>query len=316
MSIRFEGKTAVITGAGSGLGRSYALHLAALGANVVVNDTGVATDGTGGSDRPAQAVVEEITNNGGKAIASVDDVSSRDGAANLVAQTTQHFGAVDIVVCNAGVLRDRSFLRMPLDDFEFVLRVHLLGSTYVVKAALPQMMKKGYGRIVLTTSTSGLYGCHGQTGYSSAKLAIVGLMKSLRIESAAANVCINTIAPLAVTRQTQWIFANGMRQAFSPHSVAAMVAYLCSELCVTSGDVIVAGAGHYAKAEVFQSRGYGFEPDDITAEQIAERFGEITDMQDASTFSSGREALRAMASSHRTGQKPVVPVAVESESGE
>jgi len=202
MSIRFEGKTAVITGAGSGLGRSYALCLASLGAHVVVNDTGVAPDGTGGLEGPAHAVVREITNSGGCAIASLDDVSHRDGAANLIAQAARHFGAVDIIVCNVGVLRDCSFLHMPLEDFEFVLRVHLLGNAYVVKAALPQMMQRGYGRIVLTTSTSGLYGCHGQTGYSSAKLAIVGLMKSLRIESATANVCINTIAPLAATRQT------------------------------------------------------------------------------------------------------------------
>jgi hypothetical protein len=214
------------------------------------------------------------------------------------------------------VLRDRSFLRMPLDDFEFVLRVHLLGSTYVLKAALPHMMKRGYGRIVLTTSTSGLYGCHGQTGYGSAKLAIVGLMKSLRIESAATNVCINTIAPLAATRQTQWIFANGLRQAFSPQAVAAMVGYLCSEACVTSGDVIVAGAGHYAKAEVFQSRGYVFGLDDITAEKIAERYESITDMRDALSFSSGREALRAIASPHRDEQRPAVPAGVDSESGD
>src|SRR5579871_3501732 len=213
MSIRLDGKPVVITGAGSGLGRSYALHLANLGANVVVNDTGVATDGTGGSETPAHAVVQEITQSGGSALASLDDVSSREGAAHLIAQATGRFGGVDILVCNAGVLRDRTFLRMPLDDFEFVLRVHLLGSAYVVKAALPQMMKKGYGRIVLTTSTSGLYGCHGQTGYSSAKLAIVGLMKSLRIENGAANVRINAIAPLAATRQTQWIFANGLREA-------------------------------------------------------------------------------------------------------
>jgi len=185
-----------------------------------------------------------------------------------------------------------------------------------VKAALPRMMQNGYGRIVLTTSTSGLYGCHGQTGYSSAKLAIVGLMKSLRIESAAANVCINTIAPLAATRQTQWIFANGMRQAFSPQAVAAMVAYLCSESCVTSGDVIVAGAGHFAKAEVFQSPGCVFELDDISAEKIAERFGDITDMRDATTFSSGREALRAIAAPHRDERRTAVPAGIGSESGD
>lgn len=307
--IRFEGRTAVITGAGGGLGRAYALHLASLGASVVVNDTGVAADGTGGSERPAQAVVEEIVNSGGKAIASLDDVSCREGAAHLIAQAVEHFGGVDIVVCNAGVLRDRSFLRMPLDDFEFVLRVHLLGSIYVVKSALPHMTRKAYGRIVLTSSTSGLYGCHGQTGYSAAKLAVVGLMKSLRIESAGANICVNTIAPLAATRQTQFIFANGLRQAFSPHAVAAMVAYLSSESCVTSGDVIVAGAGHYAKAEVVQSPGYVFGLDEITPEQIAEHYGSITDMRDAQSFSTGREALRAIAS-----QAPVV-VAADAESG-
>ncbi len=313
--IRFDGKTAIITGAAGGLGRSYALHLASLGANVVVNDTGVATDGTGGSERPAQALTEEIAGRGGRAIASLDDVSCRDGAANLITRALDCFGRVDIVICSAGVLRDRSFLRMPLDDFEFVLRVHLLGSTYVVKAALPHLMRQNYGRIVLTSSTSGLYGCHGQTGYSSAKLAVVGLMKSLRIESAAANICINTIAPLAATRQTQWIFSNGLREAFSPNAVAAMVAYLCSDACVTSGDVIVAGAGHYAKAEVVQSRGFAFDLDEVTAEQIAERFDTITDMSDALSFSNGREALRAIAAPHREESPAAAMAASDGKSG-
>jgi NAD(P)-dependent dehydrogenase (short-subunit alcohol dehydrogenase family) len=300
MDIRFDGKTAMITGAGNGLGRTYALYLANLGANVVVNDLGAATDGTGASAAPAQAVAAEIVRNGGKAIASGDDVSRPDGAARLVRQALECFGRVDILICNAGVLRDRRFSRMPLEDFEFVLRVHLLGSTYVVKSALPQMLENHYGRIVLTTSTSGLYGCHGQTNYGSAKLAIVGLMKSLRLESTGANLCINTIAPLAATRQTQWIFADGLRQAFRPQAVAAMVAYLCSNRCMTSGDVIVAGAGHYAKAEVFQSRGFRLQLDEITPEQIAESYGAITDMQGASSYSSGREALAAIAGPFRS----------------
>ncbi|MGA2736896.1 MAG: SDR family NAD(P)-dependent oxidoreductase [Bryobacteraceae bacterium] len=294
MSIRFDDRTVVITGAGNGLGRSYALCLAGLGANVVVNDLGVAPNGTGASEEPARRVVDEIAAGGGKAVASFDDVSRPEGAASLIRQSIEHFGAVDVVVCNAGVLRDRRLTRMPLEDFEFVLRVHLLGSAYVVKAALPRMTERGYGRIVLTTSTSGLYGCHGQTNYSSAKLAIVGLMKSLRLESPA-NICVNTIAPLAATRQTQWIFANGLRQSFDPRAVAAMVAYLASEECLTSGDVIVAGAGHYAKAEVVQSPGCRFELDAITPEQIAASYGRITDMQGAVPYASGKAALTEIA---------------------
>jgi NAD(P)-dependent dehydrogenase (short-subunit alcohol dehydrogenase family) len=300
--IRLDGQTAVVTGAGNGLGRCYALCLASLGANVVVNDLGVSPEGKDKSEEPAHAVVAEIASGGGSAVASCDDVSHSESAANLVRQAVDRFGGVDIVICNAGVLRDRSFSRMPLEDFEFVLRVHLLGSTYVVKAALPHMMRKGSGRIVLTTSTSGLYGCQGQTSYGSAKLAIVGLMKSLRLESGSADICVNTIAPLAATRLTESIFRNGLRRAFDPQSVAAMVAYLCSPACTTSGDVIVAGARHYAKAEMVQSRGYTFEPGDITPDRIAESYGKITDMQGAAPFSSGREALAAIARQYRDQQ--------------
>jgi NAD(P)-dependent dehydrogenase (short-subunit alcohol dehydrogenase family) len=290
MSIRFEGKTVVITGAGNGLGRSYALYFAGLGANVVVNDLGAAVSGLGASEEPARRVAGEIAAGGGAAVASFDDVSLPEGVEHLMGQAIEHFGGVDAVVCNAGVLRDRRFSRMPLEDFEFVLRVHLLGSAYVVKAALPHMIARGYGRIVLTTSTSGLYGCHGQTNYGAAKLAVVGLMKSLRLENGA-NICVNAIAPLAATRLTQRIFANGLWQSFHPRAVAAMVAYLASEACVTSGDVIVAGAGHFAKAEVVQSPGCRFEPDRITPEQIAAGYGRITDMQGAAPYASGREAL-------------------------
>jgi NAD(P)-dependent dehydrogenase (short-subunit alcohol dehydrogenase family) len=294
MSIRFDGKTVVITGAGNGLGRCYALYLANLGANVVVNDLGAAPNGVGESEEPARRVTGEIVEAGGQAIANFDDVSRPAGAAALIRQAIEHFGGVDVVICNAGVLRDRRFTRMPMEDFEFVLRVHLLGSAYVLKAALPQMLERGYGRMVLTTSTSGLYGCHGQTNYSSAKLALVGLMKSLRLESPA-NICVNTIAPLAATRQTQWIFANGLRQSFDPRAVAAMVAYLASEACLTSGDVIVAGAGHYAKAEIVQTPGCRFELDGITPEQIAASYGQITDMQGAVAHASGKEALTEIA---------------------
>lgn len=294
MSIRFDGRTVVITGAGNGLGRSYALCLARLGANVVVNDLGVAPNGSGGSEEPARQVACEIAAAGGKVVASFDDVSQPEGARKLIRQAIEHFGAVDVVICNAGVLRDRSLSRMPEEDFEFVLRVHLLGSAFVVKAAFPHMRERGYGRIVLTTSTSGLYGCHGQTNYGSAKLAVVGLMKSLRLESPP-NICVNTIAPLAATRQTQWIFANGLRQSFDPGAIAALVAYLASEACVTSGDVIVAGAGHYAKAEVVQSPGCRLELGGITPDQIAASYGQITDMQNAVPYSSGKEALAEIA---------------------
>lgn len=182
MAIPFDGRVAIITGAGDGLGKSYALFLASRGAKVVVNDIGGSTDGTGRSSAPAQMVVEEIRAKGGKAVANFDSVTESEGAENIVKTALDNFGPVDILINNAGVLRDKTFLNMPLQDFEFVLKVHLLGTVYVTKAAFPIMAEKKYGRIVLTTSAAGLFGNFGQTNYSTAKLGIIGFMNSLKLE--------------------------------------------------------------------------------------------------------------------------------------
>src|SRR5579872_4496766 len=198
--IRFDGRVAVITGAGNGMRRAYAHYLAARGAKVVVNDRGVNPDGSGGSDQPAQQVVDEIRAAGGEAVADFGDVTDPEQMRYMVQLALHHYGSVDILIAQAGVLRDKTFLKMPLEDFEHVVRVHLLGTVNAVKAALPAMVERRYGRIVFATSVSGLYGNFGQTNYSAAKLGIVGFMHSLKLEAAKHNILVNTIAPLGVSR--------------------------------------------------------------------------------------------------------------------
>lgn len=292
MNIRFDQRVAVVTGGGNGLGRAYALLLAARGARVVVNDLGGATDGTGCSAAPAQAVVEEIKAAGGTAIANGDDIAQPDGAFRLIEQARQQFGSVDILVCNAGILRDKSFAKMPLEDFEAVLRVHLLGTVYPTKAAWPLMKARQYGRIVFTTSVSGLYGNFGQANYDAAKLGIVGLMNALKLEGEKDNIRVNTIAPLAASRLGAGVFPEAFSAQLKPELVAAAVAYLCSEECAATGDIIAAGAGYYAKVQLVESPGIRFDAAEVvTPELIAERYGEISDMRNADTFRSSHDAV-------------------------
>lgn len=290
MSICFNGRVVVITGAGSGLGKSYALHLAARGARVVVNDKGGDVGGEGASTVPAQRVVDEIKKAGGEAIANFDDVSQVEGANNLIKQTLDQFGTVDVLICNAGILRDKSFLKMSLDDFELVLRVHLLGTVYVTKEAFPIMKEKNYGRIVFTTSASGLFGNFGQTNYAAAKLGIVGFMNSLKLEALKYNVLINTIAPLAVTRLGAGAFPNELASVLKPEFITPAVAYLCSEQCSTTGDIISAGGGWYKKVQIVESRGIKIESEsEATPEMVATKFDSITLMAGARPFASAQE---------------------------
>ena len=295
MSIHFDNKVVVITGAGSGLGKSYALDLAARGARVVVNDRGGNVEGEGASNLPAQLVVDEIKRAGGEAVANFDDVAEIDGADSLIRQALDEFGTVDVLVCNAGILRDKSFLKMSLADFELVLRVHLLGTVYVTKAAFPVMKDKGYGRIVMTSSASGLYGNFGQTNYAAAKLAIVGFMNSLKLEGLKHNILVNAVAPLAATRLAQGVFPEEIASRLKPELVTPLVAYLCSEQCSVSGDIISAGAGSYRMVKIVESKGVRFGAEqELTPEIIEARYGEIADMEGSISFHDAQEQFASV----------------------
>jgi len=289
MSIDFKGKVAIVTGAGAGLGKNHALELAKRGAKVVVNDLGSSVDGSGGSSAAAQAVVEEIKKAGGEAIANGASVSDKKGAESIVADAVKAFGTVDILINNAGILRDKSFTKVTLEDFELIVNVHLLGSVYVTKAAWPVMLEKGYGRIVMTTSSSGLYGNFGQANYGAAKLGVIGLMNTLKIEGEKKNVRVNAIAPIAATRMTEGL---GIPEEFfkklKPELVTPAVLYLASENAPT-GLIIEAGAGHYSKVAILEAKGVKLG-DDATPEAIEANIGKITDMTGADEFTMGGAA--------------------------
>jgi NAD(P)-dependent dehydrogenase (short-subunit alcohol dehydrogenase family) len=295
MKITFQNRVAIITGAGHGLGKSYALFLASRGAKVVVNDLGCAGNGTGESEAPAKSVVEEIKAGGGKAVANMESVAVAQGAQRIVEDAIKHFGSVDILINNAGILRDRTFLKMPLTDFELVLKVHLLGPVYLTRAAFPFMKEKGYGRIVMTTSAAGLFGNFGQTNYSAAKMGVVGFMNALKLEGEKYNILTNTIAPLAYTRlaDPSGVFPGEIIPLLKPDLVTPLVAYLCSEACRASGDIISAGGGHFAGVRMMEGPGMRFDPNEkIAPETIAERYDEIMNMEGAVPVMSARDELR------------------------
>ncbi|HMJ15359.1 MAG TPA: SDR family NAD(P)-dependent oxidoreductase [Polyangiaceae bacterium] len=296
MSIDFTGKVAIVTGAGAGLGKNHALELAKRGAKVVVNDLGSSVDGSGGSSAAAQAVVEEIQRAGGEAIANGASVSDKKGAESIVADALKAFGTVDILINNAGILRDKSFTKATIEDFELIVNVHLLGSVYVTKAAWPIMLEKGYGRIVMTTSSSGLYGNFGQSNYGAAKMAVIGFMNTLKIEGEKKNVKVNSIAPIAATRMTENL---GIPEEFfkklKPELVTPAVLYLCSESAPT-GLIIEAGAGHYSKVAVLEAKGVKLG-DKVTPEDIEANIEKITDMSGADEFKMGGAATMKIFSS-------------------
>jgi NAD(P)-dependent dehydrogenase (short-subunit alcohol dehydrogenase family) len=291
MAIRFDGKVAIVTGAGGGLGRAHALELARRGARVVVNDLGAAVDGSGGSSQAAQDVVAEIKALGAEAIANGGSVSDRAGAQSLVRDAVQAFGTVDVLINNAGILRDKSFAKMPLDDFELVLKVHLLGSVYCTQAAWPIMAEKGYGRIVMTTSSSGLYGNFGQSNYGAAKMGLVGLMNTLKLEGERKGIRVNTIAPVAATRMTANLgMPDEVFHALKPELVTPAVLYLASDDAPT-GMIIEAGAGYYARVQVMEGKGVHLGPD-ATVDDVAAAADRIADMRDATAFSQGAEVTQ------------------------
>jgi len=258
MAISFEGQVAVVTGAGQGLGRAYALDLAKRGAKVVVNDLGGDPHGQGENRAPAQKVVDEIRELGGEAVPNFDDVSSYEGGFNIVKTAIDNFGRLDIVICNAGILRDVAFHNMSEDDWDKVFAVHIKGSFTVLRAAWPVFRQQAYGRVVLTTSSSGIYGQFGQANYGAAKTAMLGLMNVLKQEGAKYNVTVNTIAPVAGTRLTATVMSQEMVERLKPEYVVPAVTYMVSKECTDSGLIIEAGAGNFNRAAIV--KGPGIQP--------------------------------------------------------
>ncbi|QJQ07065.1 SDR family NAD(P)-dependent oxidoreductase [Undibacterium piscinae] len=274
MSIDFKGRVAIITGAGGGLGREHALALAKRGAKILVNDLGGARDGSGGSSTAALAVVAEIEAMGGEAIANGASVTDFAAVEAMVKQAIDTWGRVDILINNAGILRDKSFAKMELDDFKLVLDVHLMGAVNCCKAVWPVMTEQKYGRILMTTSSSGLYGNFGQSNYGTAKMALVGLMQTLSIEGAKFDIRVNSLAPTAATRMTENLFPEAMLQALKPSDVVPAMLVLTSENA-PNRTILCAGAGSFEAAHITLTQGTWIGHGDDAAEQLAAQLASI-----------------------------------------
>jgi NAD(P)-dependent dehydrogenase (short-subunit alcohol dehydrogenase family) len=275
MSIRYDGKVAIVTGAGQGLGRSHAIELAKRGAKVVVNDLGGNVDGSGGGSEAALAVVAEIEAAGGEAIANGANVADYGQVEAMVKQAMEQWGRVDILVNNAGILRDKSFAKGSLEDFRLVVDVHLMGTVNCSKACWDIMREQGYGRIVVTTSSSGLYGNFGQTNYGSAKMGVIGLMNTLVQEGAKYNIRVNALAPTAGTRMTEGLIPEEAFALLTPETVTPAVLYLVSE-DAPNKTIMCAGAGAYAVAKIIETDGAWLPPAEQTPEGIAAHWDAIT----------------------------------------
>jgi NAD(P)-dependent dehydrogenase (short-subunit alcohol dehydrogenase family) len=280
MTIRFDGRVAVVTGAGNGLGRAHALGLAARGARVVVNDFGGARDGSGGSLTPAEAVVEEIKQAGGEAMADGADVSNYEQVKAMVAKATEKWGSVDLLCANAGILRDKSFAKMEIADFAKVLDVHLTGTFYCCKAVWDGMRERNFGRIVVTTSSSGLYGNFGQANYGAAKTGMIGLMNVLAEEGRKTNIRVNMISPTAATRMTEELLPPQALALMKPEAITPAVLFLLAEDAPTR-TIMGAGAGSFAVIRILETEGINLAEVDWTPDAIAAHFAEIGDMSTA-----------------------------------
>jgi NAD(P)-dependent dehydrogenase (short-subunit alcohol dehydrogenase family) len=300
MTIRFDGKVAIITGAGGGIGRAHALELARRGARVVVNDLGGAVDGTGGSSAAAEKVVGEIKAVGGEAIANGSSVTDDAGVANMVQQTMDAFGRIDILIANAGILRDKSFAKMEIADFDVVMAVHVMGTVKPAKACWQIMRDQHYGRIVVTTSSTGLYGNFGQANYGCAKLALVGFMNSLKIEGARDNVRVNAICPVAATRMTENLMPPQMLEMLKPEYVTPGVVYLVSEEAPT-GFILTAGAGVFSATQLVETEGVNLGHD-ADADAVAAHWAKIADFPTARHYETGMEQTQKIMS--RLQDKP------------
>ena len=286
MSIRFDGRVAIVTGAGGGLGRLHALALAARGAAVVVNDLGGTIDGNGGAPTAANAVVEEIRAAGGRALASAASVTDFAAVQAMVQAALGEWGRVDILVNNAGILRDKSFAKMELADFRLVLDVHLMGAVHCTKAVWETMRERKYGRIVMTTSSSGLYGNFGQANYGAAKMALVGLMQTLALEGAKHDIRVNCLAPTAATRMTAGLMPEAVLKQLEPASVTPGLLALVAEDAPTRA-ILCAGAGAFERAHVTLTQGIHVGVRDDAAEQVAARWDEVSDRDGDTVPESG-----------------------------
>jgi NAD(P)-dependent dehydrogenase (short-subunit alcohol dehydrogenase family) len=277
--IRFDGRVAVITGAGGGLGKTYALELARRGASIVVNDLGGKTDGTGGGHSMADMTVKEIIEAGGKAVANYDSVATPEGGKAITQTALDNFGKVDIVINNAGILRDKSFLKLEPKDLDAVLDVHLKGAFFVTQPAFAVMKEQGYGRIVMASSGAGIFGNFGQTNYGAAKMGLVGLMNVLAVEGAKYNIKVNAIAPVAKTRLLGDLLGP-MGDAITPEFVTPLVTYLVSERCELTHEIFDVGGGRYARIFVGMAKGWTAPKGGVpSAEDILDHIDVIRDQK-------------------------------------
>ena len=289
MTIKFDDKVVIVTGAGGGLGKSHALEFARRGAKVVVNDLGGSVDGSGGASDAANAVVEEIKAEGGEAIANGASVADLSGVQNMIDEVMSKWGRIDVLVNNAGILRDKSFHKISLEEFNAVMDVHFQGSVYTSHAVYPIMREQNFGRIIFTTSSGGLSGNFGQANYGAAKMAMIGLMNCLKIEGQKYNVHSSAVAPVALSRMTENLFPEGIGERFLPEYVTPAVIYLASD-DAPNGAIIGAGAGVFTQFRIFETMGLALGTgDNMTPENIAAGWSSVADMDDARELFSGPE---------------------------
>jgi len=276
--LRFDERVAIVTGGGRGLGRAHARLLGARGAHVVVNDDGASLNGEGGSDEPAKAVADEIRAAGGIAIADSTSVATPEGGQAIVARAIEEFGQLDIVVANAGILRDKAFHNMTSEMFDHVTDVHVRGSFHVLQAAFVHMRERGYGRVVTTSWSAGLYGNFGQVNYSTAKMGLIGMARTIATEGARFNIMANTVAPGAYTRMTEGLIPESASDRLKPDRASPVVAWLCHEDCPVTGQVFQVGGGRVARVFVAETKGYWNM--DLTPEDVVANLDAINDETD------------------------------------
>jgi len=292
--IKFQGKVAVITGAGRGLGKSYAIELAKRGAKIVVNDFGGSADGVGSDSEAADSVVKEIRDSGGEAVANYDSVATVEAGERIIQTAVDNFGTVDIVINNAGILRDRSFHKIEEEDWDILNEVHLKGAYNVTKPAIKIMRETGYGRIIFTTSGTALYGNFGQANYAAAKMGLIGLMNVLKIETGKYDITCNTIAPVADTRLTKGLLTPEIAELYNPNHVMALVLYLVSQDNQESGSIYNCAAGWYSKSQLVCAPGVllGNGKEEITVEDVKNNWDKINNMEDAKFLNNLAESFQ------------------------